>query len=326
MAYLSGTVSNFQDLKSAIENACTSNGWALNSGVLSKGDCFIKLVANPSTATTPAPNQNERYKLAAYPGTTSSNFDTLNQACIINPINNPTGAIQFPLTYEISIFDNPSEVHVVVKYNSDFYQFLAWGKSDIPGIGGTGLWLTGSSGWSLDGGGASANIANVSISTGFQDVGAANNAGIALPYFFDNRGGSSSYRAYNGSHIHTGLDSVGWKSSRNANPNRAYGSGSTIAMLLTSLPNLMSQAAVLLPCRVMQWRNDGGVTIVANIRNVRLTRNDNIRPGEIIAYGSERWKVYPMYRKDSSSRDGGGSSTGVLHSGTYAIAIRYEGA
>ena len=318
MAYLSGTVSNFQDLKSAIENACTSNGWALNSGVLSKDNCFIKLVVNPSTAPS-----YERYKLAAYPGTTSSNFDNLNQSCIVNPISNPTAAIKFPLTYEIFIFDNPSEVHVVVNYNSDFYQFLAWGKSGIPGIGGTGLWLTGSAGWSLDAGSSSATIANVSISTTFQNISGLNNIGVALPYFFDDRIGSS-FRQFNGSHIHTGLDSVGWKSSRNPTPDRAYGSGSTIAMLLTSLPNLMSQAAVLLPCRVMQWRNNGGVTIVANIRNVRLTRNDYLRPGEIIAYGSERWKVYPMYRKDLSSRDGG--VNGMLHSGTYAIAIRYEGA
>ena len=43
MAYVTGAAASFADLKTAIQNAATANGWTLTSDVLSKDGCFFKL-------------------------------------------------------------------------------------------------------------------------------------------------------------------------------------------------------------------------------------------------------------------------------------------
>ena len=48
MAYITGSAASFADLQTAIQNACTANGWTLSSGILSKNGCFFQLVAGTS--------------------------------------------------------------------------------------------------------------------------------------------------------------------------------------------------------------------------------------------------------------------------------------
>ncbi len=43
MAYYNGSAATFADLKTAIENACVANGWALSNGILSKNGVFFNL-------------------------------------------------------------------------------------------------------------------------------------------------------------------------------------------------------------------------------------------------------------------------------------------
>ena len=307
MAYITGTAATFADLQTAIQNACTANGWTLSSGILSKNGCFFKFS-----------NASNYLRLD---GGTSQTTSTLKgspaQGVMMGSITGYT--ITFPVTYEIHVFANPDEVYCIINYNSDFYQQLSFGKSDIPGIGGTGAWFTGSyrSDITLE---SDLNrllyfTANVS------NCGAEPDDGFGIGLFSTNR----SVCSYPSSFIHQGLDTVGWLSEINSTVGRgcygiAYASG-----ILTAMPNLTNNANVLVPVKAIAYRNSNGRTIVANPRNVRYMRIDNVVPGEIITFGSEQWKCYPFYRKDSTARNGVSYPTGAQHSGTWGYAIKYTG-
>lgn len=316
MAYVNGSAATFADLKTAIENAAVAAGWTLTSGILSKNGCFFQLTANQVT--------NPYLRLqggTGQSGSTLTGVPAVPQANAAAMIASCQGNVMtFPITYEIHTFTNPDEVHCVINYNSDFYQTLAFGKSDIPGIGGTGAWFTGNynSAVSL----TSTSNARVYMSVS-QTVGLASPySGQGLPYFVHQ---STTGTTGASSWVHHGLDNVNWRT--NSNRNAASGlSGIDYAMsLLTSLPNLSNQATILIPVKAVAIRNNGGLTIVANPKNVRYCRMDNIVPGEIVTFGADQWKCYPFHRKDATQRDGVTWTTGALHTGTWGFAIRYTG-
>lgn len=308
MAFYSGTATSFADLQSVVENNCVANGWVLNSGILSKSGCFFKL--------TSAAKYLRLY------GGTSQSTSTLNgmpaQGVMLGSV---TGyEMAFPINYDIHIFNDPDEVYLVVSYNNGFYQQLSFGKSNIPGIGGTGAWFTGSyrSNISLT------NSTDILLYMGVSadSCGAVPYGGIGVGLFFSSSSGVGSYPS---NFVHCGLDSVGWKTDGTTTAGTGFYGASYAAGLLSSLPNLANNANVLVPIKAIQYRNSNGRTIIANLFNARYLRIDNINPGEIITFGSERWKVYPMYRKDTVQRNGLAWSTGAMHSGTWGYAVRYTG-
>ena len=149
--------------------------------------------------------------------------------------------------------------------------------------------------------------------------------GYSCGLFFD---GTASFGGnYFGSFVHTGLDSTPWRSGNSGTSNlTGYKPGSSVVgSLLLQLPNISNQATVLLPIKPVAMRSSGGLTIIANPKNARYVRIDNIVPGEIITFGADRWKVYPFMRKDATQRNGVGWSAGATHTGTFGYAIKYTG-
>lgn len=316
MAYITGTAASLADLKTAIENVCTANGWALADGILSKNGAFFKLTANAGT-----------YPSLVLNGGTSKTGSTLNgqptqpQANAGVMIGSPNGnTIVFPINYEIYLFTDPDEVYCVINYNSDFYQQLSFGKSDIPGIGGAAAWFTGSMGTgnSL----TSTSGSRVYMSSSQNNCGTTPYNGLACGLWFE----QSTAGSYHSSFVHSNLDGISnWRCTNNATVGTGGYGISYAASLLGSLPNLSNQATILLPVKAIIFRNDAGRTIAANPKNVRYLRIDNVVPGEIVTFGADQWKVYPFHRKDSTQRNGVSWSTGAQHSGTWGYAIKYTG-
>ncbi len=319
MAYITGTAASFADLKTAIENACTANGWTLSSGILSKNGCFFQLVAGTSGGYA----QLQLFGGTSQTGTTLNGQPPSNYGAKI--CSNNGNVISFPINYEIHLFTNPDEVYCIINYNSDFYQQLSFGKSDVPGIGGTGAWFTGAkrSDQTLT---DDTYGFKVFMFVSWPDVaGTLSIDGYGLGLFFDNptQGGS-----YFPSFVHTGLDATPWRSGNSGNNALTgyRGAGMQVGSLLMQLPNLYNNANVLLPIKPVALRSSGGVTIIANPKNARYLRIDNVVPGEIITFGAEQWKCYPFHRKDSTARNGvAWAATGATHSGTFGYAIRYTG-
>lgn len=319
MAYITGNAASFADLQTAIQNACTANGWTLSSGILSKNGCFFQLVAGTSGGYA----QLQLFGGTGQSGTTLTGQPPSNYGAKI--CSNNGNVISFPINYEIHLFTNPDEVYCIINYNSDFYQQLSFGKSDVPGIGGTGAWFTGAK--RSDQALTDTRLGPKVFMLAYwpETVTTVPDDGYPCGLFFDNPTHGGFYFA---SFVHTGLDATPWRSG-----NSGYvaltgyrGAGMQVGSLLQQLPNLYNSANVLLPIKPVALRSSGGVTIIANPKNARYLRIDNVVPGEIITFGAEQWKCYPFYRKDSTVRNGVDySSGGATHSGTFGYAIRYTG-
>ena len=316
MAYVTGTASSFADLKTKIETACTDNGWTLSSGILSKSGVFFQLVSDTKNG----------YDQLRLHGGTSQTGSTLNDqppnGYGVKICSNVGHVIGFPVTYHISVFDAPDEVYCVINYNSDFYQQLSFGKSDVPGIGGSGAWFTGARRSDLELNSSYGSVV-MTYAVWPEVLATFSLAGVAYyacGLFFDDAHtwGSSAGASY----VHTGLDSTPWRSASGG----YRGAGTNVGSLLMQLPSLFNSANVLLPIKPVAVRSSGGVTTIANPKNARYLRIDNVSPGEVITYGAEKWKCYPFFKKDLSARNGGNKfPNGAAHSGTFGYAIRYDG-
>lgn len=211
-------------------------------------------------------------------------------------------AIAYPLGYELFLF--PDEVYCVVRHSVDVFQYFAFGRSSIP-LPGTGMWVgaTGETGMSGSSG--------LSI---YPAGGTGVNYGYTVPALF----WATDYSRSN--NVHSDFDGQGWWLDQAEYANTI---GISPLIPLTSLlPNAWNSEAVLLPIRAFKRRTSGKVSLVVDLSNARHTRVDNYLPGEVITIGTDRWKVFPWYRKNSAARNGG---SGITHSGTFGWAIRYEG-
>ena len=304
--FYTGNFTSFDTLKTSVETALQNHGWGLNGdGTLEKGGMYIRLVASTI------------YQLAAFAGTGSA----LPPAPLpgaapygVKIMNFSGSPMNFPATYDLHVFEDTDEVYLIVNYNGDKYQQLSFGKSRVDQVGGTGLWISGS--FRSDVVQAATHLVYTSASASSAGFGWS---GMGCGLFFE------AYNAANGcSYIHTGLDTTGWKKV-DTGVGGLLSCGDPVAGLLQALPSMFNQSTVLLPLNVVQRRQSNGQTIVADMQNARLCRNDNHLSGEIVTYGTDRWKIYPFHRKNAAVRNGVAWATGADHTGTFAYAIRYTG-
>lgn len=298
MAYVTGSVNSHADLVSAIQAACTANGWTLNGEVLSKGTAYFRLWTN-GTLTF----------LQGGTGIDGSNNLTgaAPQYSFVGSIAGQ--AVTFPLTYQAFINASPDEVYVVLNYATDWYQWIMFGRSDITGLPGTGAWCSAPR-WQ-NGGSDSRFLCDPS--------GGSTNVVYSGCAAFWHQSVSVNDRGVN-SFVHHNVDGRGWGAVTTATDYcRSFGA---IDTLLGKLPNAFNGETVLLPFQVWVPRTAGGtLSLIADLKNLRHCRNDNHLPGEIITIGLDRWKIFPWLRRDTVNRNGGAA----LHSGTVAFAVRYDG-
>lgn len=316
MAYYTGNANDFNQLKSVIENAAVLEGWFLNNEVLSKDGCYVQLLASFVKG----------YERIGVNGGTGQDGTLLTgtpgrHAVLSSSVNNK---ITWPVVYHLHVFSD--EVYCIINYNVDFYQTLTFGKSCVPGIGGTGCFF----------GAMAADNSDFSYSSGYSDllsieaigygdvryrglyIGQPKNSVLAeLSTPFYSSGSGSGLRAEASSFVHHGLDDGGWMADSDQ-----FKGVSSIAALLMSGPSLFNAAHFLLPIKCVLDRLGGGQTIIQQHQHARWMRIDHVAPGEVIEYGNDRWKCYPIYSKNTAARNGGGRQR---HSGTFGFAVRYDG-
>lgn len=284
MAYYTGIANDLEALRQAIFTACTGEGWTLAGDVQHKSGLYARLQVVSGAL-----------RLLGGTGIDGSNALTGAASAVVQ-----IGglSIAYPLTYELFLF--ASEVYVVVNYAVDRYQWCAWGKTAVQGVGGSGMWFGASQGSSL----------RSAIAMG---LGTGSTADPCAALFWYSYTGGSTQVVY----IHHGLDGGGW-----GGGSSLVGASHSANDLLKLLPNAWNSEAVLIPARLFLARASSKYSLVAEAENFRHTRIDNYTPGEVITIGSDRWKILPWYKKDAANRNSG---IGVLHSGTFGWAIRYEG-
>ncbi len=296
MAYYSGSAVNMAGVRQALVDACSLEGWAWNASteMLSKGAMFLRL-------------QVVSGYLTALGRTSAAAGDAPGVVRIgwIAPMRIPD--ISWPVEYEIFVFED--EVYLVINYAVDYYQWLAFGQSSISGVSGTGLWVSATL----------SHVAMLRSDIDPIDMAATNGGGsnLGCPGIFWGTTGQDPSRQ---SWVHSDIDGQGWWPAQSLAGAPVGISAS--APLLGLLPNAWNSEAVLLPIRAYKVRPSSKVSLTAELAHARYTRIDNYVPKEVVQIGSDKWRIFPFYRKNSAARNGG---VGINHSGTFGWAIRYEG-
>lgn len=311
MAYVTGSATSLTDLLTAIRNACTANGYALNGNILSKGTLHVSM-AMVST------------QLRITGGTGRSGTTLLGPGPQYVRLGPTTQAnMTFPVTYHIHINTGPDEVYVMVNYNAVYWNFIAFGQSDHPGlaaVGGTGNWYGATHGQTTQLNG----LVAVTPTTGGAYSPASPSGCVTGAGLFNGTGYWTPDNTASNCLIHSGLNpsNGGWNDVA-APPNQYWVEANSFqAPLMSYLPNDWNQQAVLVPICVTSLAASSKYQVVAELRHARYMRNDQYNDLDIITIGADKWRVYPFYRKNITARNGG---SGILHSGTMAHAIRYDG-
>lgn len=338
MAYVTGTANSFADLLTALRNACTTNGWTLSGEILHKGTCYVqtRVGENGSTDTSPVPPANSMLIVRIGNGKDGSNIltDTPHGTLggprmgrIKDTVSNTYLDWDWPVTYHIHVNVSPDEVVMIVNYGSgQYFQTVMFGQSPSPGNAGTGNWAGGTVPNVVGGyGGSPFSNANIGMMASGTFSLYAGSYWCPFPFWQTSDGGLTGTPA-NGC-IHGAVNSSGatiW-SSVTAMPYFGANDGVTASAPLEPLalrsPNAWNSEAILLPMQLLQARPSSKSSIIGEFKHIRLVRNDFIDNGTVLIYGSDKWKVYPAFKKNAAVREG----QGITHSGTFAVAIRYDG-
>lgn len=318
MAYYSGQASSYQELLNVLVAACVEQGWTWTDGILSKGTAFVK----PYVSTQITSTQGLGLIIQGGTGKNGTNLidPSFDQPRIgaIGAATNKSTEVAFPCNYEIFIFDNPNEVYLIVNFNIDNFYYLGFGVSVYTLNNSTGLWLT------------------ASVSRFYQQSTVDAYQGWTI---FDNGGGDASFNFSAGPFwrtqylpdnvgadaIHTGLNGMGWQKATSKTQTNSVGAFNAVTSalpMISLLPSKWSSESVLLPIQIINFTTSNKSQIVAELKNSRYLRIDTLEPKQIIQLGSEKWKVFPFYKKNTIARNGGSS---ITHTGTFGWAIRYDG-
>lgn len=305
MAYYSGTASSLADLRTALLTHAVADGWTLTGDVLSKAGVFFQIQVTATNITCLGCESN---------AVASPAPNVVSIGRIFQRTGYTTREISFPCNYDV--FGFAEELFLVANYDVDSYQWMAFGKSTVPGLPGQGGWC-----------GATIGAFSVSItSTDPVYINQTDGGGGDLYYLttpaalFWGTGGISAFTR--NSFVNHDLDSVGWQAG--AAVDTAPVGIRHCSPLINLQPSVWNSEAVLLPIRAYQQRASYKSSLVADIANARLIRLDNLTPGDLLTLGADQWKVFPWYIKNISARNGTPSPT-VNHTGTFGWAVRYEG-
>ena len=298
MAYYSGTAANLTALRTALLTHAQADGWTLTGDVLSKAGVYFQIKETANNITCLGCESNAVASPA--PGVVSIGR-------IFERSGYTTREMSFPCTYEV--FGFTQEIYLVANYNVDSYQWMAFGKTGVPGVPGQGGWCCATLG-PLD---STLATDAITITTDM----AGNYFGTSAAMFW---GTSGAYPAPRNGWANTWLDGHGWTYKGTIN-DLAIGINHA-KPLIGCQPSAWNSEATLLPIRCIKERPLYKSSLVVDLENARHFRIDNYTAGDILTIGSDKWKLFPWYRKNSTSRNGG---TNINHTGTFGWAIRYQG-
>jgi hypothetical protein len=325
MPYVPGTANSFADLLAALRNACTANGWTLSGNVLSKDGCFAEAIITKLDAGSAPANGAIQIKVGN--GKDGSNLltDPCNGKAFIGRLVS-TGSTypdwDWPVNYRIHINSAPDEVVMVVNYGAgQYFQWLMFGKSPAPGNAGTGNWCDAS----ISAGGSlmATNTAGVDPTGVTLRADFSYPRWTPIPFWRNNSGGGATPHSHQ---FHGVIDATSGAARWNDNavPSEAQ-APAALQPLIKYSPNAWDSETHLFPLDIVQFRSSAKTSIIGSIASVRLCRNDYIDPEGLIDLTPDHWKVYPCFRKNDTARDGAGTGTQTDHSGTFAIAVKYDG-
>lgn len=316
MAYYSGTAASLTALRDSLLAHAQADGWVLTGDVLSKAGVYFQIGVTATNVTCRGCESNALLN----PGP---------QVAMIGRMyvqsGFPTREITFPCNYEV--FGFAQELYLVVNYDTDSYQWMAFGKSTVPGLPGQGGW------YGATVGGAPAAVSDSGVyepvminvfSSDSIEAGVYYNCTSAMLFTMEQGYANTNPYACRNSWVNSGLDGHGWYPYTAGTAEAMWPGIDAISHLLYCQPSAWNGEAALLPLQCYKNRPSSKISLVADLEHARHLRIDNLAPGDILTLGADKWKVFPWYRKNTVQRNGI-AWTRINHTGTFGWAIRYEG-
>lgn len=326
MAYSSGTATSSADLLTALTNFCTSNGWSLSAGVLSKGDTHIL----PTLSGVHIKLQLGTSAGFAAPGVMPAAFFpyvSLNNA--------------WPVFYRLFEYVNGSAHTVVMmirEANVIEFKYLMFGnlENKVGTVWSGGQWIHGTYASQTTGSTSRQSNAGVKVD------GYATEGGSDLESYSNGHGSlftiTDGYPNFGGnfmngnSYLRCNMDGGTYKMNQSGDNNNFFGCVDAMRfarLFLIRNPNTWNGQSVLIPVHVYLGRASQTCSRLGTVAGVRFMRMDSYEPGDIITLGLDRWMVLPMYLRNATEpkgKKGEFDSTAITgHSGQMAYAIRYDG-
>lgn len=319
MAYVSGIANDMTALLTALRNACTANGWTLSGEVLHKGAAFVR-----TFVFTHSVNVGDLLAIQGGTGIDGGNLLTgaAPSAVAVGVLRNSADTavftpFTFPVNYFIHVHANPDEVYLVVEHDGDIYSNLMWGLSPIATqAGGTGLWFRGTAGAAIRGcRGIVSDATGLALGHSF--------GGVSEFTFTGRLFGNQPHPATNAQNewLHHAIDqAAGWSTT---------GAFSPLAIkylypLLAFTPSQFNASSPLFPIQAYIARASSKYSLAAEVLHARYVRVDDFDATQVLTLGPDQWRIYPWYKKNLSVRDGS-NAAGTNHTGTWGVAVRYDG-
>lgn len=306
MGYLSGVANSVADLVAAVNTAATLNGWTLASGILTKGIVNVRLSTQSSS-------------LLKIEGANDSGFTA------VCPWYGNVVLTTFPVAYRIFTATAPDSVFVHIREaNLAFYQYLMFGAIENK----VGTW-NGGNFFAASRSPSTINMASI-VST-FNQVGYAGYMGGYGVHGAPFAGGDTSYVYAPGPEgMYCDFNGGTWidgTSNSSASNHAAW--PRFMAPVGYRNPNLWNNQAVLFHPHLYMPVAGGRFSRIGSLPHIRMVRNTNYETYDVITLGPDRWMVAPWVSKNVTNPEPvaqyGVGDPNVGHSGTYAVAIRYDG-
>lgn len=307
MAWQAGMVSSAADLVAAIRAFAVDHGWTLVGNVLSKGDAYVAITA---------PSASELRIRGARGGV----FSGVDQC----PRYSRIYLTSWPSSAEIQLFafDGPDTVWCVMRTSATDYMHLGFGMIQKYGTWGGGQWFHAQhTPSSADG--SVCSLIDGSQQPNYSD--AAKECGLFWSPQQRN-GWDGAYTENAASSLHCELRGYVWEP-----PTGPTGIGVHCPTILSPIhktnPNVFNGQTVLTPFQLFLQNTDGHFMSVGHVGHLRFVRLTNYNPGDVVTIASDRWRVFPWFRKDTAFPLGkqAGYSDGSFSTGVLGVAVRYDG-
>jgi hypothetical protein len=314
MAYITGSANSLDDLLTALQAGLAANGWSADGAVVTKGG-FAALIDVANIAQSAA-----RHVLRVQAGNGHADGALSDGAPAAGALgalgNGDANGMSWPAVYHLHIHSDPDEVYLIVNYAVDYYQWIAFGASPVPGLPGTGNWHGGTFGAPT---GATKTgtfnrypgaivIAATGGNGGNQDATSA--ALFWASSWVDTV--DAGVKPVYGNCFHHGLDGGGWSMTLDAVQTRSP--------LLSDQPSVWNGQSILHRIEPWKSRPSNMISRVGSLAHARFIVLQNYAPEDIITLGSDQWKIYPWYRKGTTRDVSYGDNSGWL-----GWAVRYDG-
>lgn len=308
MAYQTGTVNDFVELRTELFNFAQLRGYTLIGGqMLQKGDVYAQIEASTTAYI----------RMRGGTGQDGSGNPTGAPHARWAYMRNPQFNITFtwPITYHFHHRASPDAVFVALEYNNGWSQHLLFGDMAKAAAFVGGGYYSASVG-SYDSGPFPQNPGSLQLL--LQSYGgSADGAYEILPFQGGSSGGGGQFA---GSYLHAETGGRTWYE-RTTGVSDTLHQNSLYELRARSL-NPWNNGMNLVPWYLFGVNINGNLIVLGELPQMRFCRMRHYNIGDVITIGADKWKLYPVLLKNASQPD---PPAGTYHTGDWGIAVAYDG-